>query len=203
MTGVHSWGVFINVDTYQFIAAIAGALAWPIAVLTGLVILRKPLKRALETLADRMSTLKSLAGAGVTLEFMEDELEKRQSELKEIGANGQFVQATDWLPDAKLLAEASPPAAIVQTWIAVESAINRAADRRGLSPGLALPEKLSSLSVPNEIYESVLTLRSIKNSAIHSQAFVGTTELSDRYIKTGEEVIAFLEHHTPQAEVAR
>ena len=180
------------VDTYQLIAALVGALVWPLFLTMLLILLHKPITKAADALAGRMGQLKSVAGGGLDFQFMEHELEKSQSALEAITSGESGSTSMKQIPLVQAVAKASPNAAIIQTWIAVEAAINEVADLADLSPVLPSIEKVRRLQPPSQIRESIETLQMIKNSALRSPELLDDFELSARYIRTGEVVIAFL-----------
>lgn len=189
-------------DTFEFVAALASALAWPVFAFVLILLLRKPITKSADALADRMHRLKSVGGAGVDMEFFQDELEKTQSALELITSADPPANSTEiQIPNVGAVAEASPKAAIVQTWIAVEASLNEAAARAGISPARSVSEKLRLLKVPVPVAESVSTLRMIKNSALREQDFNEDHEVASGYIKTGEEVISILNDFPHRPEI--
>lgn len=155
-------------DTLTFISNIVSALAWPIAVLMIVLVLRSPLVGLLRNLK--------------RLRFKDAELDFEQAIIELKGIEAQEGKQTP-LTESKLkLAELSPRGAILESWLELEEALTSAAEAQGIGttrPGgvsgrpvpvdpwalaqmLAVSGRLSSNSL-----ERFQKLRQIRNKAVH------------------------------------
>lgn len=171
-------------DTLTFISNIVSALAWPLAVIVIVLMLRSPLIALLRN-------LKRLKFKDAELDF-----EKAVIELKGIEAReGKQVALTE----SKLkLAELSPRGAILESWLELEEAIASAAESQGI--GRTRPGGASGLPVPVDSWahaqmlavsgklstnslERFQKLRQIRNKAVHVTDDVIRQEDAESFIR--------------------
>jgi len=155
-------------DMLTFISNIVSALAWPIAVIVIVLVLKTPL----------VGILKNLK----RLKFKDAELDFEEAVIELKGIEAQEGKQTP-LAESKLkLAELSPRGSILESWLELEDALASAAEAQGIGktrPGgisgqpvpvdslvfaqmLAISGKLSTNSL-----ERFQKLRQIRNKAVH------------------------------------
>lgn len=159
----------------DFISKVLSSLAWPMAMVFALVLLRKPLK-------ELIPLLKKLKLQGVELEFAEQLKEIKQEAEKYILPTPEATLTKSDSQDKILdLLVVSRAAAITEAWREVETAAVEAARRQGVEVSLSslsgIEGKLKEIGAFSEqqakIYEG---LRKLRNLAVHE----GDKAISDR-----------------------
>lgn len=121
-------------NAFEFVASLVNSLAWPVVVGVLIVVLRTQIRAIFARLGDRVADLKSLRGPGGTSAEFDDRVLDVKQEVSALpepksSADGQkqLDGGRDVAQDQDLiaLAEASPRAAILEAWIALESSIRR------------------------------------------------------------------------------
>lgn len=153
-------------DWMQFIAALISSLAWPVAVISLVCLLKQPI-------TDLLQKAKSIKYLGVQVDLGE-ELKAVQDELI-TKASESTTSATQALPPAALqLAASAPRAAIMHSWFEVESALEVLLKKLGLEfprTSRDVRFKMQILRDRNVIDElthtTFLRLASVRNDAAH------------------------------------
>tara|TARA_R110002073_G_scaffold264557_1_gene427609 strand:+ start:1330 stop:1890 length:561 start_codon:yes stop_codon:yes gene_type:complete len=154
-------------DYLQFFASIIESIVWPITVVVGILLLR----RNIETIVPYIQRIK-------VKDFELDLKEAKQELPLEVTfepAPDLLSKTKDQFSDLYQLAELSPRAAILESWLQVESALSKLAlaklDDQGAMlaiPPLRLNEYLKRKSViSNEQYRFVNRLRELRNKSVH------------------------------------
>src|SRR6266545_5783525 len=158
----------------EFISSVLSALAWPIAVISVVIVLRRPLRHLL-------SRLETFKGPGVEATFQR-QVEEAREEAALAVAGLPSVQKGDESQQERLeyvdllqLADVSPRAAILETWLMIESALTEAAmdvdispQARGSTIGLMEALKRQGVIGP-EVESAVRRLRNLRNVVVHTQ----------------------------------
>jgi hypothetical protein len=129
----------------QFVDSLAGALAWPGAVIAMAIVFRRPIVKVLES-----GTVKRLKAGpqGIELEFIDEKLQDARSDLTKAGApelpqvptfSSPYPdsQTTDFLGEMNQLAEVAPSAVVLESFSRLERVLRDAVDTDeidGLSP---------------------------------------------------------------------
>jgi hypothetical protein len=161
-----------------FIAELAKALGWPLAVVIGVLVLRKPLTTLLLALrhvkygeleADFGEQLEKVAAeARRALPPLAAEPQQVRGLLPELGEDSKLAQ----------LAEISPHAAIVESWADVEEAARAATSARTKSATSMLGSTRRALEQRGADAETLSlydNLRSLRNQAAHNRRLQITT----------------------------
>ena len=164
----------------EFIAEMTKALAWPASAIVLMIVMRKPLVELLPKLA-------KLKWKDLELDFS-----KRVSDAEEL------LPAALPNPSATVegpliaLAETSPRAAVLESWLRVERAVVEVAKQRGL------PIPKSEARVVNDIIRSgaldgwqmgvLKDLRGLRNSAVHVAEFEPSKESAIGYVRLALEL---------------
>ena len=155
----------------QFIAALANSLAWPLAALIMVIILRRPIAQLL-----RRGQLKKLkAGpAGLELEYFDEKLQDASDALAEVPTQAASLQISvlpatsngevardDFMADMRQLADVAPSAAILESYARLERVLRDALE---LTPAAAASRRpISVRSLARRALE-----RGLINQAEHS-----------------------------------
>jgi hypothetical protein len=182
----------------EFISAILSALAWPVAIVLIVIVLRRPLRHLL-------SRLETLKGPGVEATFQR-QLEEAKEEAVAAAASLPAGQRRDANQQERLeysdllqLADLSPRAAILDAWLRLEFALTEAAkkadvpltQRGGI---LGLIEELEKRGViAPELRSPLRRLRNLRNVAVHTMDFDISKDSVIDYIDTANFIIRSLE----------
>jgi hypothetical protein len=181
----------------EFISSILSALAWPIAVILIVVILRRPLRHLLL----RLETLK---GPGVEATF-ERQVEAAKEEVASAVAGSPQVEKREEsrqesleVADLLQLADVSPRSAILETWLRVETALSEAAAnldlpanmRRGTLLFIETLERQGIISP--EVGRALRRLRNLRNVAVHTPDLNLSRESIIDYVETAEFIVRSL-----------
>lgn len=170
-------------DGLTFFAQVVGSLAWPVAAVVVVAMLRNQI-------ASLFPLLKRLKAGPVEAEF--------EREIRETKAEAPNLPAPEALPapvDARRqqlmqIAYINPRTAILDAWQGIEFAVKKAAIQRiGGSP---MPDISSALKMARELAKSnIITpdelalfhdLRGLRNQATHAPDFNPTVESALSYI---------------------
>jgi hypothetical protein len=189
----------LPLDILSFVAAVIGAVAWPVAVILLVWLLRFELR-------DLLRIVKKLKAGPVEAEFdrqIENLRAEAQAAAPQLQPTTEVQTQTDPLID---LATRHPRAAILETWRQVEFALRRLADSRDLIPpdvdrisneylvrGLT-KERLLELEDLAVYYG----LRDLRNTAAHAIDFEPSTAAALDYVKTAQSFVAMLDQKTAE-----
>jgi hypothetical protein len=181
----------------EFISSILSALAWPVAIVIIVIVLRRPLRHLL-------SRLETLRGPGVEATFQR-QLEEAREEAVAAAASLPVGQRRDANQQERLeysdllqLADLSPRAAILDAWLRLEFALTEAAkradvpltERRGI---LGLIEELEKRGIiAPELRSPLRRLRNLRNVAVHAIDFDVPKDSVIDYIDTANFIIRSL-----------
>lgn len=172
----------------EFIAALVGALAWPVVVLLIALIFRKKLA---ELLSERMTRLK----AGPLEVEWQRQVSETQADLEEAGASAPVsIDLMD--PALRELAGRAPSAAVVEAFAQIERTLrtlatqwlpNEDIDRLG---GLRLARLLQQRDVlPEETVRAVESLTVLRNLSAHGRAADLDVERAMEYLALTQAVL--------------
>ena len=180
----------------EFLASIIGSFAWPATIILLVLLLRKPL-------AELIPFLERLKFRDLELNFGQ-RLMKVSQEAQQL-----LPPAAPLAPEPEYdrldeLADVSPRAAVLESWLGVETAAVRALQRRELdlpsrdlqSP-LKLRQALSSTGTIDSMQASIFDqLRSLRNAAAHAPDFsLGSTE-ARQYADTARRLTQIIDRST-------
>lgn len=165
-------------DWLTFVAALTSHLAWPIAVILSVVLLRRPLS--------------SLLPLMTKLKWKDFELQFGKA-LQEVKAEAVEVLPAPKVPAAlpgpiEALAQVSPRAAVIEAWLEVEEAAVAALAKRGLQlHGSIMPRIMEALAEVNVLNRDELgifsRLRTLRNQAAHAPDFAISSDEAREYAK--------------------
>lgn len=179
-------------DVLSFIAALVGSLAWPAALVVFFFVFRRALIRLIPGL--------------LRVKYKDFELEfgRQLAEVKEELGPAGMPQAVLPEPEGRRqlstlsresairyfrsLAEVSPRAAILETWLGFELAANGAVESLGLAPSgrpISMQQLLSTLREAELIngseLEALTRLRALRNQVVHGPEPDLSTDLIAEY----------------------
>jgi hypothetical protein len=166
-------------DWLQFLASLAGSLAWPATIVIAVVVLRNPLRRLLLTLTRlRYKDLDLDFGR----ELREVEKKARAIDVKPTGPAPRDIAApkdsAQILDEAERLAEDFPEPAVALAWSAVEVELMSAVIRLAIAP--EYPPHNSALrnarllldqrAIDENTLDILNRMRNLRNVAVHGGA---------------------------------
>jgi uncharacterized protein YutE (UPF0331/DUF86 family) len=163
-------------DWLTFLSSDIKSLAWPIAVLVAIVVMKRDIAALLRALAPRLQKAKGPWGEltfGQGVDEVEDKLPP--AETKAITE----VEEAKRIEDVSELARLPPSYIVSQAWLRLEHAIREAVDERsgeiavsaggGRKSPLIYVEKLSQHDIlPSEEVDILHEMRQLRNRAVHS-----------------------------------
>jgi len=176
----------------EFVASVVRSLAWPTAVVVILLVLRKPL-------AALIPLLERLKFRGLELDF--------RKQVHEVAAEADEAlpalppQVAEPASDIEQLAQVSPRAAVVESWLSVETAASNALQRRlpSISPTdlKYQPRLAQSLRQANILSPKQLSLfdelRQLRNAAVHVPNLTLTPSTAMEYARTARRLVGLLQ----------
>jgi hypothetical protein len=162
-----------NVSWQEFVAAIVDAIAWPVVVLTGIVLFRSAIASALR------GDLKRLRFGPVEAEWERRIAEARDQVPEEVQETAEAGVAGSLTDELSEVARIAPAAAVVEAYARVERTLRRLGRKRGvlLHPGgqyVSAWRMAKILHEANEISDQVLysieDLTTLRNLAAHGEA---------------------------------
>lgn len=177
-------------DWLTFVAVLVEHLAWPVTILVVFLVLRKPL-------AGLIPLLVRLRYKDLELDFSR-RLEEVTAEVQELPRADTTARIDDPL---LRLAESSPRAAILESWLRLETAAVDAARRKNVaippshvrSP-LQLVQSLEELGIVDARQAALFhDLRGLRNSAAHAMNFDPGIEASREYVLAASRLEEYLQ----------
>jgi len=158
-------------DWLTFIASMVGSLAWPIAAVSVVLVLRRALNRLLPELNRvKYKDLELEFGKEVAQARVEIEAAPTTRQLPESTARPPLKQ-----PYFETLAEVSPRAALLEAWLPFEVAASRIGETLALSqPGRAIqmPRLIEGLTregiLTDDEARAIARLRALRNKVVHA-----------------------------------
>ncbi|WP_255991629.1 hypothetical protein [Chitinolyticbacter albus] len=181
-------------DWLTFIAELVKALAWPSCIVIAVLLFRQPLY-------DLIPLLKKLKYKELELEFAREVFELQREVAESIPSEPTSMVASPSDSDRYFkLAALSPRAAILEVWLAVETASVRALSSLYSVPPLdgmrSAPDLGSSLKNSNLIDESQFNifqrLRGLRNKAAHAEELALSEEDARHYVDLAMKLVAHL-----------
>ncbi|MGA2532109.1 MAG: DUF4145 domain-containing protein [Candidatus Aminicenantales bacterium] len=184
-----------------FILGLVKALAWPVTVLSLVLLFRHQLRKVFASLSQ------------LKYGDWEARFEKDLSKAEE-GAR-QISVSTGKKPDITklnkyerllLLAEISPRAAIMEAWMEIELSTLRAAqkakiDVEGRIAGTRhIRQLVQSGLLPGTMVELYSSLRWLRNQAAHAEDFAITEDEAERYLSVASTIIAKLNESSQNSQ---
>ena len=179
----------------EFISSVFSALAWPIAVIFIVIVLRRPLRRLL-------SRLETFRGPGVEATFnreagaARDEAASAVAGLPNVQKDDESKQEDLEYADLLQLADVSPRAAILETWSRIEVALAEAGTkvppniRRGALSFILTLEREGLISP--EVGSALRRVRNLRNVAVHTPDLDISKESIVDYIESAKSIIRSL-----------
>ncbi len=182
-------------DWLTFISNVIAALAWPVATIVLVVLLRKQI-------VSLLPFIKRLKAGPLEAEF-EREVKELKATVQEVAPTPPLLQPPQPDPKDALLRLSSthPRAAILEAWLGVEGAAIAALERKGMSfesnKGRS-PLLLASLLAKSEILAQgqlniLQELRSLRNQVVHVSPFEPTEEAARSYVESASYIQNWLE----------
>lgn len=183
-------------DWLTFVARFVEAVAWPVAVLVMMSVLRKPL-------GSLIPFLQRLKYKDLELEFgrqIEEVRQEVQAELP-VAAPDRAIQASAAAESlSERLAELSPRSAVLEAWRQIEDALLRAAQRRQAQvrwrqgePPLWVIKGLERAQILDPSKVGILRdLRALRNSAAHGPDFALSKDSAIEYARVAAQLVEYL-----------
>ncbi len=176
------------------------ALAWPVTVLSIIYLLRTSLRELLSSIYEGKLRYKDLE---VVINRKLVEARSALGDKATPATEEKNIALGD--PSAKLLelAQQSPRAAVLESWLLVESAILSIAARlqqTDSKPSKRSPYQLlhavlqSSEVVPASVSTAISKLRDIRNQTVHASDYQPTVDDAEEYVLLSSAVVADLEN---------
>jgi len=182
-------------DWLTFASNIISALAWPVAAIVLVILLRRQILSLLPF-------VKRLKAGPIEAEFEREVKELKASVAEAVPAAALLPSPEPDTKDALLrLAETHPRAAILEAWLGVEGAALAALERKGMSTESSKgrsPILLATLLAKSELLAQgqlniFQELRSLRNQAVHVGAFEPTVEAARSYVESAAYIQRWLE----------
>lgn len=175
-------------DTLTFISEMAKALAWPLAVVIILLIVRKPL-------INLIPFLQRLKYKDLELDF------GRKVQELAAKATGELPSSEGARPNLTQIAYISPRAAVLEAWLELEAVAMDASKRHNLSltsremrSPLELGQALEKAGIMDgrklEIYHR---LRNLRNAAAHATEFAFDPEVAIEYADLASRLVKHIQ----------
>lgn len=198
----------------EFISSLASSLAWPAVLVIAAILLRPELSKIFAQLAERVKYLKSLTGPGGTGAEFESGVLAAKQEVDAISGepqagplevsnenSGTFSEIEIIRQDLIRQVDASPRAAIIESWISLESSLRRLyaattnrndASQAPLFIVLRRVAQASESNLVNEALGAVSNLYTLRNQAAHEQYFDISPLASYDYANTAYRITALI-----------
>jgi uncharacterized protein YutE (UPF0331/DUF86 family) len=182
-----------DMDWLTFFSKAIGDLAWPVVVLTIVLVLRKQLEEAI-------GLINKVKVSGVELEF-----DRKLDVAREEATKLPRPKSTETkLPEsvaqhAYELAKVSPRAAVIEAWRLIEAAAidcgkrlfgNEFTNKTMTYQAILRLENNDKL--PASVSEQLRRLRSMRNEAVHAAEFALSEESAIEYVQLSTQLIASL-----------
>lgn len=177
-----------------FIAELVKALAWPVATLVIIIILRKPLLALLPLLT-------KFKWKDFEFEFGKQIAEAQAEASTKLPPTTQTAKASLAAGPLHALVQTSPRAAVLEAWIQVDSAARAAVARHELpqpvqayvsTPKLVSVLQSAKLIAPEQA-GLVYDLRALRNQAAHAPDFALTNEAAQNYVELAGRLVDYLD----------
>lgn len=165
-------------DPSTFILELVKALAWPVAAIVALVMLRKPL-------VELLLLAKKFKYKDFEIEFNQGLCELRERAEQDLPAQTAAAPAQEHrLENLRRLAHVSPAAAVMEAWREVEGAAARLIAKRNIlldadipTPYLQIEQKLIEHKLVNRGTVAMFSLlRRLRNKVVHARDYEITPE---------------------------
>ncbi|MGB7210170.1 MAG: hypothetical protein WBD27_16050 [Pyrinomonadaceae bacterium] len=177
-------------DILTFLAQLAAALGWPIAIIIMVLILRKPI-------AGLIPLLQRLKYKDLELDFGR-RIEEIKEEVAEELPPAAEVRALPAAPDSSILtlARVSPRAAVLESWLSLEETLMRRAQKELSSKGdnehPLLPHRAITFLERSDNFKNLIPilkdLRGLRNEAAHAPDFAFSPGSAIEYAGVAERV---------------
>ncbi|WJR28870.1 hypothetical protein [Pseudomonas mosselii] len=154
-------------DWMQFVAALTSSLAWPIAVVAMVLILKTPL-------SDIIPLIRSLKWGKFSIDLGEKLREVETDIATEASPSEPPVTASDMPPIQARLALDAPRGAILSSWLTVEDTIQRLVSEQNLSVEHLVENQQVQMRVLRErgvidqlTYSTYMKLMEVRNKVAH------------------------------------
>lgn len=171
----------------DFGASIAGSLAWPVIVLTIVIIFRKEVGKLVAAIRDRIPLMTSVKGFGVEAVWSASDVRKVAEEvsgLPHAAPGGDNRPTSD---KSVALAHIEPGAGVLNAFLDVEREVGRYLSRARVSWHGSPIQALQRSDLPPNIKGAVRELASLRNAAAHGVGDI-TLESALDYIVTAQHV---------------
>ena len=181
-------------DWLAFIAEIVKAVAWPAAIVTIIVLLKRPISQLIPT-------IQKLKYKDLAVEFGRkvEEAAVEAGESLPPPRDERLLQPAN-LARLKELSKSSPRVAVLEAWLEVESAALEFARNLNLRLGNVVPrspsQALRAIEQSRKLDEPALStiadMRVLRNEAVHYPDFAITSESAMKYVQTAIALAAAL-----------
>ena len=188
----------------EFVAELAGSLAWPALVLALVVILRKNLGTMIRA-AGVLQRLK-VGPSGLELEWVREKLEDADAAVATASAHSSASgavekQSADERIELLDLAMVSPRAAVVEAFTRIEGVLRSLVEIPGgaRQPSTRMLARLAveQFWVSDELAAAVADLSSVRNGLVHGAFEVGADE-AEHYVNLAAAVLIILRASPPR-----
>jgi hypothetical protein len=196
-------------DWLMFVDQLIGSLAWPVAVIIVVLILRTPLSHVIESLR-RLTYKEWSLDFAASVDQLEAQADReglpRAASAPTLGEQPESPGAVQSFAvfdeEIAALAELSPLSAVMRAWVEIENAINRATTRLGIpvEPHTTSWESLKSLSrrgfYDSPTFSTLEQMRRLRNAVAHGGADAAgelTYESAVEYAQLAKRVIRVLD----------
>lgn len=190
----------------EFIGSLVDSLAWPVAIIVIVLILRSPLSGLLAGPVKRWKA----GPSGVGVEYWEEQLSEARRDLEEspdlAGVEKQPALAADGLvEELRPLTELSPQAAVMESMIRIEQKLRGLVEKVDISAtkqpmGATQLAKAAHRSgvISDETLEAIQGMAVLRNLAAHGRAEDLTPERAIDFVSLAEAVLYALNAKTSE-----
>jgi hypothetical protein len=177
-------------DWTEFIATLVDALAWPMAAIVMVLLLKRPIGELIPTLRKvKWRDVEAEFGRGLE-EISEDAEEARLPPIDEVKRIPP-PEPEPVLDSYIRLAEVSPVAAVTEAWHDVERACRYAYEKLGgHEPASMIPEMVGGRMLDQHTFKIFKQLRSLRNRITHEGGFEISASKALEYVTLSLRVAA-------------
>jgi hypothetical protein len=170
----------------DFISSMVGSLAWPAAVVAVIFIVRRPLRTLLANLRP-----KQMRYRGMEVDF-ESKVEALvdAAEAAELPAAEEATATSETDLRLALLVREAPRAAVLESWLAVETELGKLAEAYGVKSTVHALKAAGAVS--QELGDLVRQLRELRGAAVHAGEFAISESEAKQYAEACARVAAAL-----------
>lgn len=176
----------------DFVGTIVSSLAWPLAILFIVYILRN----SIEKLISKITNLNKLTSNGIELEFFSEQIQEVKIAVEDETKDETNIQNLENsnLEYISEMAKIYPTAAVIESWKWVEDAlsIKLYGHTKPINSMKEFYKLFRNNYISNSLFSSITKFRNIRNEASHYIGHTLTTEDALSYLQITDEIINYI-----------